>query len=175
MRTLTQKARLIRLVIFDIDGVFTDGTLYYNERGEQSKAFNVQDGFGIKLLQGSGVKVAIITAKTTAIIELRAAQLGIEHVYQGYEIKLPAYQEILKKLKLTNEQVCYVGDDLPDLPIIQLVGLSLAVANAVAVVREHADCTTNKAGGHGAVREICEFIMRSQDTWQRIQESFYAK
>ncbi len=175
MESITKKASAIRLAIFDIDGVFTDGKLYYNERGEQSKAFNVQDGVGVKLLQRSGVKVAIITAKTSAIIETRSAQLGIEHVYQGYEIKLPAYEKILKQLKVTDREICYVGDDLPDLPIMQRVGLSIAVGNAVAIVQEHADCITNKTGGHGAVREICEFIMRSQDTLQRIQASFYVE
>jgi len=175
MELLSQKAKNIKLAIFDVDGVFTNGKLYYNEQGEQTKAFSVQDGLGIKLLQRSGVTVAIITAKVSPIIETRMNQLGIEHIYQGYEKKLPAYNELLNKLKLSNEQVSYAGDDLPDLPLIQRAGLGIAVANAVTIVQEHADFITQQTGGRGAIREICELIMLSQGTLDAILKSYYAE
>ncbi len=162
MEKILQKAKLIKLAIFDVDGVLTDGKLIYGHNGHEYKAFHVQDGLGMKLLQSSGVAVAIITAKTSGIVTERMKDLKIEHVYQGYEDKLPAYETLKNKLQLTDTEIAYVGDDLPDLSVMRRVGLSITVANAPQLIQQSADWVTKKKGGKGAVREICEFILQAQ-------------
>lgn len=164
MPTVTEKARAIRLLALDCDGVLTDGSLLYGNAGEELKAFSILDGLGIKLLRASGVEVAIITGRQSEIVARRARELGISELLQGREDKLVALRELAAKLGLTLDAVAYCGDDLPDLPAIRAAGLGLAPANAYALVRAHADQVTTLRGGSGAVREICDLIMQAQGT-----------
>ena len=157
-----QRARGVKLAIFDVDGVLTDGRLYFLVDGSEFKTFNTLDGHGIKMLIASGVRTAIISGRKTPIVERRAQNLGIQHLYQGREDKLVVLDELLGQLNLNYAQVAYLGDDLPDLPVIRRVGLGMAVASADAFVRENAHGITQARGGEGAAREFCELIMRAQ-------------
>ena len=159
-----QKAIEIKLLVLDIDGVMTDGRLYFSAQGEALKVFTIPDGLGIKLLRNSGVEVAIISGRSSEALSKRAADLGIKHLYQGREDKIQALTELLTVLDLSFNQVAHLGDDLPDLPVIRKVGLGIAVANAYALVKQHADWCTTAKGGEGAVREACDFIMSAQGT-----------
>ena len=159
---LLQRARSVKLAIFDVDGVLTDGKLYFLVDGSEFKTFNTLDGHGIKMLIASGVSTAIISGRTTPVVERRAQNLGIQHLYQGREDKLVVLDELLAKLNLDYAQVAYLGDDLPDLPVIRRVGLGMAVASADGFVRQNAHGVTQARGGEGAAREFCELIMRAQ-------------
>lgn len=159
---LQKRAKAIKLAIFDVDGVLTDGRLYFLTDGSEFKTFNTLDGQGIKMLINSGVRTAIISGRSTPVVEKRANNLGIQHLYQGREDKLVVLDELLGELGLNYAQVAYLGDDLPDLPVIRRVGLGMAVANAAGFVRQHAHGVTEARGGEGAAREFCELIMRAQ-------------
>jgi 3-deoxy-D-manno-octulosonate 8-phosphate phosphatase (KDO 8-P phosphatase) len=161
---LTSRAKLIRLIAFDVDGVMTDGGLYFSDSGEEFKRFNSLDGHGLKMLKGSGVEIAIITGRTSRCVEARAKNLGIEHLYQGVERKLDAMVNLLDKLKLSRDAAAYMGDDVVDLCVMRHVGLSISVPESPQLVREHSDYVTQRSGGHGAVREACELIMVAQGT-----------
>lgn len=161
---LLSRAKLVRLMTFDVDGVMTDGGLFLSDSGEEMKRFNSLDGHGIKMLRASGVEIAIITGRTSRCVELRAQNLGIEHVYQGVERKLDAMVDLLNKLKLSRDAAAYMGDDVVDLCVMRHVGLAISVPESPQVVREHSDYVTQRSGGHGAVREACEFIMSAQGT-----------
>ena len=161
------RAKKLKLMVFDVDGVMTDGTLYYSERGEELKAFNIRDGLGIKLLRQYGVEVALITARSSRAVELRAANLGIAHLYQGAEDKRGAYAALLARLALAAEQSGYMGDDLLDLALIPRCGFAATVPAAPEAVKSRAHYVTRAHGGHGAVREVCEFILRAQGTLER--------
>ena len=162
-----RRARAVKLMIFDVDGVLTDGTLYYSERGEELKAFNIRDGHGIKMLRQHGVEVALITGRSSRIVELRAANLGITHVYQGAEDKRTAYTALLQLLALTGEQCGCMGDDLLDLPLITRCGFAASVPAAPEAVRSRVHFLTRAGGGQGAVREVCEFILKAQEAFER--------
>jgi 3-deoxy-D-manno-octulosonate 8-phosphate phosphatase (KDO 8-P phosphatase) len=166
-----KRAKHLKLMIFDVDGVMTDGTLYYSERGEELKAFNIQDGHGVKMLRQHGVEVALITGRRSRAVELRAANLGITHVFQGTEDKRGAYAELLARLGLAAAQTGYMGDDLIDLPLITRCGFAATVAAAPAAVRSRSHYIARAAGGHGAVREVCEFILEAQGALERAIES----
>jgi len=166
------KAKKIKLLILDVDGVLTDGCLFYGATGEAYKAFHVHDGLGIKLLQQNGVKVAIITSRSSDIVKQRMQDLGVAHVYQGQKEKLPAFKDLIQQLKLTADQVAYAGDDLPDLPVLKKVGLSIAVANAHPLVSQEAMLLTKTTGGKGAVREICEFILQAQGKLDSVYQHY---
>lgn len=172
MRNITQKAKKIRLAIFDVDGVMTNGTLIYGNDGNEQKHFHVHDGLGMKLLQETGIHVAVITAKNSDIVTNRMQHLGIPFVYQGNSNKLPAYEELKKKLNLTDAQICYMGDDVTDLPLLCRVGLSITVPNAPKIIRKHAEWITQLSGGNGAVREVCDFLMQTQKTFQPMMDKF---
>ena len=161
---LISRAKLIRLIAFDVDGVMTDGGLYYSDSGEESKRFNALDGHGLKMLRASGVEIAIITGRTSRCVEARARNLGIGHVYQGVENKLETMVGLLDKLELTRDAAAYMGDDVVDLTVMRHVGLSISVPESSKLVREHSDYVTQRSGGHGAVREVCELIMSAQGT-----------
>lgn len=161
---LTSRAKLIRLMAFDVDGVMTDGGLYLSDSGEEFKRFNSLDGHGVKMLRASGVEVAIITGRTSRCVELRAKNLGIQHVYQGVERKLDAMVDLLDKLKLSRDAAAYMGDDVVDLCVMRHVGLAITVPESPQLVREHSDYVTQRSGGHGAVREACELLMSAQGT-----------
>lgn len=164
MNERQQRASKIKIVIFDIDGVLTDGSLYFDNKGEEFKAFNSKDGHGLRMLQDSGVDVALITGRESELVKHRATNLGLSPslVYQGYRDKVPAFNDLLKKTGLSRENIAYVGDDVIDLPIMSQVGLSIAVADAHWFVRENADWTTQEKGGKGAAREVSEFILDAQ-------------
>jgi len=160
----TSRAKLTRLIAFDVDGVMTDGGLYYSDSGEEFKRFNSLDGQGLKMLRASGVEVAIITGRTSRCVEARARNLGISHVYQGAEHKLEAMVDLLNKLKLSRDAAAYMGDDIVDLTVMRHVGLAISVPESPQLVREHSAYVTLRSGGHGAVREACEMIMSAQGT-----------
>jgi 3-deoxy-D-manno-octulosonate 8-phosphate phosphatase (KDO 8-P phosphatase) len=164
MQDIITKAQKIRLVIFDVDGVLTDGSLYLGDDGQEYKAFNSRDGHGMKMLQQSGVEIGIITGRTSNVVATRMAGLGIKHLYQGQEEKLPAFEDLLKKLSLSAEQVAYVGDDVIDLPILIRAGLAIAVQDAHQLVKQHSHWTTPNPGGRAAARDVCELIMQAQGT-----------
>lgn len=156
------RAKQIRLAAFDVDGVLTDGSLYYTDAGEEFKAFNAQDGHGIKMLQESGVGIAIITSRTSKVVENRARNLGIAHLYQGVENKRDAMEALLKRLGLTWAMASYMGDDVIDLPVLRRCGFAACVPEAPALVRQNAHYVTRAGGGRGAVREFTEFVMHAQ-------------
>ena len=149
----------IRVVAFDVDGVFTDGRFYLSNDGVESKSFNTQDGFGIRQLVNAGIEVAVISGRQSRAVELRMAELGVRHVIQGCRDKVAALNDICASLRITADQCAYVGDDIPDLPLLNAVGCSIAVANAVPEVRETCDITTAASGGFGALREVCDMIL----------------
>lgn len=169
---LDNKAKKIRLLIADVDGVLTSGALFYGNQGSEMKDFNVHDGLGMKLLQKSGVHIAIITAKQSQIVTLRMQDLEIKHVYQGQSNKLIAYQELKQTLGLDDSEIAYIGDDLPDLPLLLRVGLPVSVPNAPKIMHEHVAFITETAGGKGAVRELCEMIMKAQGTYDALIDSY---
>ncbi len=166
------KARAIKLLICDVDGVLSDGKIYYSNQGEELKGFNAKDGLGIKQLLHNEVQVAIITGRQSTIVKNRAKELGINLVYQGNSNKQVAYEAILDKLNMTKEQVAHIGDDLPDLPLMKQSGLGLSVADAHFFVKQHADWVTNASGGKGAVREISDLLLTAQGKLELIHESY---
>ncbi len=172
MDALKEKAKHIKLLALDVDGVLTDGCLYFTDDGQEQKAFNTLDGHGIKMLQSAGVQVAIITGRRTNLVAKRASDLGIEHLYQGREDKLIALQELCLQAGLEIEQTAYMGDDLPDLAAIRAAGLGMTVCSAHYFVRAHADWTSELAGGEGAVREACDFILRAQGKLEPMLQAY---
>jgi 3-deoxy-D-manno-octulosonate 8-phosphate phosphatase (KDO 8-P phosphatase) len=170
--TLKTKARKIRLLICDVDGVLTDGSLFFGDDGQEYKAFNSLDGHGIKMLQESGVQVAIITGRTSNVVLHRMKNLSVSTIYQGQSDKLVGYQQLLDELNIQADEIAYMGDDVVDLPVMIRVGLSVAVANAHELVKEHADMTTKQSGGHGAVREFCDFIIKSQGKYDSLMSRY---
>ena len=162
MDALTERARSVRLAIFDVDGVMTDGTLYIGAEGESFKAFNILDGHGMKMLQAAGVATAIISGRSSEAVARRAAELAIAHVVQGSSDKVAAFEALIASLDLTAEQCAFVGDDLPDLAVMRRCGLAVAVANAADAVKSSAHYVTRASGGRGAVREFCELVLRAQ-------------
>lgn len=163
MQDILQRAAQIKLVLFDVDGVLTDGRLIIGDDGQEYKAFHSRDGHGMKMLQETGVIIGIITGRTSRVVQHRMSSLGITHVYQGQLNKLAAYEDIKIKLKMTDRDIAYVGDDVVDLPVMRRVGLAIATADAHDFVKEHAHWQTRHDGGRGAARDVCEFIMQAQN------------
>ena len=174
MQDLYRKAEGIRLTIFDVDGVLTDGSLYIGDDGQEYKAFHSKDGHGMVMLQQTGVQIAIITGRTSEVVRIRMASLGIEHVYQGKRDKLPAYKELKQATGLQDAQIAYVGDDVVDLPVMTRVGLAIAVQDAHALAKQHAHWVTPSGGGLGAAREACEMIMDAQGHLQKMLDGYIA-
>ncbi len=164
MQDILEKAATIKLVVFDVDGVLTDGSLFLGDDGQEYKAFHSRDGHGMKMLQASGVDIAIITGRTSRVVQHRMDNLGIRHIYQGQLDKLPAFEELLQKLDITPDHAAYVGDDVVDLPVMRRAGLAVAVQDAHPLVKEHAHWCTPTGGGRGAARDLCELVMRTQGT-----------
>jgi 3-deoxy-D-manno-octulosonate 8-phosphate phosphatase (KDO 8-P phosphatase) len=162
----------IRLVLLDVDGVLTDGRLLIGEDGTECKSFNIRDGHGIKMLQKTGIEVGIITGRTSGAVKHRAADLNVKHLYQDREDKLSVLKELLTKLTLPPTQAAFVGDDVVDLPVMLQAGLAIAVNDAHELVKEHAHWVTPSAGGYGAVREVCEMIMRAQGTYATTMQRY---
>ena len=163
------KARQIKLVIFDVDGVFSDGRIYLSNSGEELKAFHTRDGFGVKALLNAGFELAVITGRKSKLLENRMTALGVNRVYQGVDNKVVAYQELLQQLNLTPEQVAYIGDDMVDLPVMQQVGFSVCVADGHPYVKQQVDMVTFTQGGFGAVRELADLILQSQGLFESAQ------
>ncbi|MCK5828873.1 MAG: 3-deoxy-manno-octulosonate-8-phosphatase KdsC [Methylococcales bacterium] len=172
MQEIIEKAKKLKLLILDVDGVLTDGRLFFDDQGKEYKCFHARDGHGIKLLRETGVEIAVISGRKSNSVSIRMNNLGVEHVYQGHENKIAAFNEIIQKMSLKPEQVAHVGDDLLDLPIMTRVGLSIAVDDANEAVKEYADWCTTTMGGLGAVREVCDFIMKSQGTFDDILKRY---
>ncbi len=162
MKDILARAARIRLLIFDVDGVLTDGSLYLGDDGQEYKAFHSRDGHGIKMLQASGVQVAVITGRTSQVVLHRMDNLGVTHVYQGQEDKRVALQDLLAKLAVAADEAAYVGDDVVDLPVMRRVGLAIAVQDAHPTVKQHAHWQTPSRGGRGAARDVCELLLEAQ-------------
>ena len=171
-KRLIARANRIRLAIFDVDGVLTDGTIYLGQRGEEMKAFHVGDGLGMKMLAEGGIAAALLSGRKSRVVELRAKEIGITHVYQGISDKLDTYQRLLRKLGLAEEETSFMGDDLPDLPVLRRCGLAFSVPNAPKVVRNSVHHVTSLAGGRGAVREVCEFLLEARGTLEDQMRTF---
>lgn len=152
----------VRLVAFDVDGVFTDGRFYLSDDGIESKAFYTQDGFGIRQLIQAGIEVAVISGRKSAAVDQRMTELGVAHILQGCKDKVAAFSELTARLGISDSECIYAGDDIPDVPLLEKVGYSVAVANAVDTVRDLCDYTTTANGGFGAVREICDKVLAAQ-------------
>lgn len=161
-KSVLSRAKEVKLLLLDVDGVLTDGTIIYTHDGGESKGFNTQDGFGLRILQDAGVDVGLITARTSEAVNRRAADLKLKYVYQGAGSKLEIFEEILLKSGLRPLQIAYMGDDWLDLPLLSRVGLALAPANGVAEIQQGVHYVTSKRGGRGAVREACDLILEAQ-------------
>ncbi len=155
-------ASKVQLVAFDVDGVFTDGRFYLSDDGVETKAFSTQDGFGVRQLLNAGIHVAIISGRPSKAVERRMQELGVAHVFLACKDKVGAFDRLISELGITPEQCAYVGDDVPDLPLLKRVGFSVAVANAVDAVREQTDYVTTASGGNGAVREVAELVLAAR-------------
>jgi 3-deoxy-D-manno-octulosonate 8-phosphate phosphatase (KDO 8-P phosphatase) len=171
---LAERCAAIELLLTDVDGVLTDGGVFIDNDGVESKCFNIRDGLGIRLWQNSGGLAGIVTGRSSQIVKLRAAELDMEIVRQGVKEKLPVVEEILATLKLQPEQLAYIGDDLPDVPVIRFAGLGIAVADAPEEVRGAADYVTSVPGGGGAVREVVELLLKNTGKWESVIEKFMA-
>lgn len=169
-----QKAGLgeIKMLILDVDGVLTDGTIMINADGSESKRFNLLDGHGIKMWHRAGLKSALISGRESNATTVRAAQLKIEYVRQGCKKKLPVFEELLKEVGLSSAEVVYIGDDLMDVPLVRRAGFGAAVAGAVSELKEHADYVTTACGGAGAVREVVEYILKGTGKWSGLMERY---
>ena len=159
---ITDRAKLIRLALFDVDGVLTDGKVILDSTGKELKIFNIKDGHGIRLLQHYGIEVGVITGRSSKALEHRMNDLEVKHVIQGCNEKFNAYQNLLRKLKIKENETSFVGDDIVDLQIMSRCGLAIAVSDAHEFVKKHAHWETSASGGQGAVREVCELILESQ-------------
>jgi len=169
---LDQRCQSIELILADVDGVLTGGGIVFDNQGIETKQFHIRDGLGIRLWQRAGYKFGLVTGRTSNIVRMRAAELGIEIVRQTAEDKLPAVQEILSELGIAPEKVCYIGDDLPDVPAVRAAGLGVAVADACPELREAAHHVTSLRGGEGAVRELIETILKAQRRWDGLIQKY---
>ena len=172
MKDILEKASRIKLLIFDVDGVLTDGSLFLGDDGQEYKAFHSQDGHGIKMLQRHGVRCAIITGRTSKVVEHRMRNLGIDLIYQGQENKLEGFADLLQRVELDPEQVAYVGDDVVDLPVMRKVGLAIAVQDAHPWVLKHAHWQTPRCGGRGAARDVCEMLLEAHGVLRQELETY---
>jgi len=169
---IADRCQPIELILSDVDGVLTDGTVIFNNQGIETKRFHIRDGSGIKLWQRAGYRFGVVTGRSSHIVEVRCAELGVEIIRQGMERKTAVVGEIARDLGLSLERVCYIGDDLPDLAVLKQVGLAVAVADACAEVRQAAHYVTTLPGGCGAVRETIEFVLKSQGRWDDLIQGY---
>jgi len=172
---LLERAARVRLLALDVDGVLTDGKLYFDNSGNEIKTFSTRDGFGLKALQRYGISLAFITGRRSDIVSERARQLGVKHVYQGQDNKMEAFRDLLAKTGCAESEICYAGDDLIDLPILLRAGLSVTVSDAVPQVKQRVHWVTGNPGGGGAVREICDLILQARGLDQQLLEEYLAQ
>lgn len=170
---MKERLSKIRLLLLDVDGVLTDGRIVIDNNGVETKAFNVRDGHGLKMLQRSGMQVGIITGRRSEVVTVRARELGIDIVHQGVRDKLVPYRELLAQLQLADDQVAYVGDDVVDLPILRRVGFSATVADAIEDVKPLVHYVTRCTGGNGAVREICDLFLKETGHWAEVTARYF--
>ncbi|QFT85688.1 3-deoxy-D-manno-octulosonate 8-phosphate phosphatase KdsC [Halomonas sp. THAF12] len=169
---LVERLRRVRLLALDVDGVLTDGRLYFDADGDSLKAFHTLDGHGLKLVQRAGIQVALITGRDSPMVTRRASALGIRHLHQGIEKKLPTLRQLCRDLALDLSEIAYCGDDLPDLAPIHRAGVGISVPGAPSYIRRHADWVTEREGGHGAVREICDTLLQAQDRLDAVLDTY---
>ena len=167
-KALLKKLKHIRLLLLDVDGVLTDGSIIYNDDGSETKIFNAKDGLGLRLAMSAGIEVAIVTGRRSKALRHRCDNLGIRYLFDGVGDKAQMLAEIVAQTGIGPEQAAFVGDDLPDLPLMRRVGLAIAVADAHDIIRDHAHWTTRTPGGRGAVREICEALLTAKGLWDEI-------
>ena len=165
---MNNRLKHIRLLLLDVDGVLTDGSIIFDANGLETKCFNVRDGHGIKMLQRHGIEVGIITGRTSAVVDIRAKELGINLVYQGALIKLESYNNVKEKTGLDDSQIAYMGDDVIDVPLLRRVGFAAVPLDGMSGVRDAAHYVSSCAGGRGAVREVCDMILKGRGVWDEI-------
>ena len=172
---MLQKVKVIQLLLLDVDGVLTDGSIIYSDKHSETKAFNVKDGLGVKLVMRAGIGVGLVTGRKSAALNRRCRDLGINYVYDGVPQKALLLEKIASDTGVEPDSTAFMGDDLPDLPLMQRVGLSIAVADAHESVRKYADWVTSASGGHGAVREVCDALLKAQGQWDKILKTVAAE
>ncbi len=168
-----EKIKRIKILLLDVDGVLTDGRIILDDSGKETKSFDVKDGHGIKLILRSGIRVGFITSRRSAVVSKRAGELGIEYVYQGAINKLEAFDDIIKKNHFKEADAAFIGDDLVDIPVLKRAGFAACVSDAVDEVKEVADYIASNPGGRGAVREVCDFILKAQDKWSEVTKRYF--
>ncbi len=172
MKDIQERAKRIKLLLLDVDGVLTDGRIILGNYGDEIKNFNVNDGFGILLLRRAKIRCAVITAKMSKIVKNRARHLHLDGLYENH-YKINSLKHIMRRFRVTEEEICFVGDDLIDIPILKRAGLAVAVPNAVNEVKNNAHHVTRAGGGYGAVREVCEIILKSQGKWEEVTKRYF--
>lgn len=172
-REIEERIKRIKLLVTDIDGVMTDGRIVYSIYGDELKFFDVTDGFGITLLYRAGIKTIIITAKKSRIVKMRGRDLKAARVYAGFPDKIIPFNDLLKRFKVDAQEICFIGDDLLDIPVLKRVGFAVSVPNAMEEVKASAHYVTYKAGGRGAVREICDLILKTQNKWDQVTSKYF--
>ncbi|MDP8258163.1 MAG: HAD-IIIA family hydrolase [Candidatus Aadella gelida] len=170
---VTERAKNIKLLVVDVDGVLTDGTITYGTYGDELKSFNVNDGLGIILVKRAGIKCVILTAKASRSVKKRAKDLKINKVYQNFHYKINALSKIINKFNVKHEEICFIGDDVIDIPVLKRVGLAVTVPNGMEEVKSYAHYETKKKGGHGAVREVCELILKANGLWDSVTKAYF--
>ncbi|RKY40474.1 MAG: phenylphosphate carboxylase subunit delta [Candidatus Makaraimicrobium thalassicum] len=170
---MIERAGKIKLLALDVDGVLTDGRIIYGNYGDELKNFDVNDGFGIFMVKRSGIKCVILTAKASPVVTKRAKELRIDRVYQDFHYKIKALEKIRKRFRVSDEEICFVGDEIIDIPVLKRVGLAVSPPNAAEEVKSCVHLITGKPGGCGAVREVCDFILRSQGTWSEVTSVYF--
>jgi 3-deoxy-D-manno-octulosonate 8-phosphate phosphatase (KDO 8-P phosphatase) len=171
--TVRKKAAQIRLLLLDVDGVLTDGGIIIDDRGLETKRFDVRDGLGITLLIRAGIEVGFITGRASRVVTRRARELNVRMVYQGVQDKRAVYAKIKRRMHLTDDQVAYIGDDIVDLPILKTAGLAVAIRDGWPELKRQVDYVTRAPGGSGAVREVAELLLRAQGKWNRATSRYY--
>ncbi len=169
---IIERAKKIKILVMDVDGVLTDGRIVYGTYGDEIKNFNVNDGLGITLVKRSGMKCVILTAKGSRVVTRRAKDLRIDAVYQNFHYKIIALKKIRRKFKVTDDEICYIGDDVIDIPLLKRVGLAVAPPNSVEAVKPYAHMITEKKGGHGAVREVCDLLLSARGKWDEVMAKY---
>ena len=169
---MDDKLKTIQMLLLDVDGVMTDGGIIYDGNGLETKVFNVKDGHGIKMLQRAGIQVGIITGRTSAVVDVRARELGIDLLYQGALRKLECYEDVKRRTGLADHQIAYVGDDVIDVPVMRRVGFAAAPCDALDEAKQVADYVTAQAGGRGAVREVCDLLLKGVGAWAEVTERY---
>lgn len=170
---LIEKAKKIKLLVLDVDGVLTDGKIVYGNHGDELKNFDVNDGLGIMLIKRSKIKCVFLTAKASSVVTKRAKELKIDKVYHNFHYKIEALKKINKKFRVKNEEICFIGDDLIDIPVLKRVGLAVSPPNAMDDVKPFVHFITEKKGGRGAVREVCDFLLKAQDLWHEVTSRYF--